>query len=94
MSETSVVSIEAVHPGLSEFGQYLYKLMLSRGYKSFSALASAMDADQYRVHRQTVSKLAKGEQPAQPRFARRLTIVLGLSEEEEQELAWTLYRFG
>lgn len=94
MSDTSVIPIEAIQPNLSGFGQYLYGLMLSRGIKSFSALAFALDCDEYRVHRQTVTKFAKGEQPVQPRFTRRVTEVLNLTEDEERELAWLLYKHG
>lgn len=94
MSETSVISIEAIHPDFSEFGQHLYKLMISRGIKSFSALAELMDTEDYRVHRQVISNLAKGKQPVQPRFARRLAEVLRLEADEETELSWVLYKFG
>ena len=40
------------------------------------------------------TKFAKGEQPVQPRFARRLAEVLGLTEEEERGLSWMLYKYG
>lgn len=94
MSEASVVPIEALHPELNEFGQYLYKLMVSHGIMSFTALAAAMSTHDYPVYRQAVSKLAKGEQIVQPRFARRLAVVLELSPEEERELSWMLYKYG
>lgn len=94
MSEASVVSIEDIHPDFSEFGRYLYKLTISHGIKSFSALAAAMDAEDYGVNRQSISNLAKGKQTVQPRFARRLTEVLSLDGDEERELSWMLYKFG
>lgn len=94
MSESSVVSIDAIHPDLSEFGKHLYKLMVSRGIRSFSALASELDDNDYRMYRQTVTKYARGEQPVPPRFARRLTQVLALTEDDERELAWILYKHG
>ena len=94
MNDTSVIPIEAIQPDLSEFGKYVYGLMLPRGIRSFSALASALDCDEYRVHRQTVTKFVKADQSVQPRFARRLTEVLNLTDEEERELAWLLYKHG
>lgn len=94
MSDTSVIPIEAIQPDLSEFGKYLFGIMLSRGIKSFSGLAAALDCDEYRVHRQTVTKYARAEQPVQPRFARRVAEVLNLTEDEERELAWLLYKHG
>jgi hypothetical protein len=94
VGKASVVPIEAIQPDLSEFGRYLYRLMVSKGIKTFNALASEMDTSEYRVFRQTVVKFAKGEQIVQPRFARRLATVLELSKQEERELAWMLYRYG
>ena len=94
MSEASVIPIESVQPDLSEFGKYLYKLMLSKGIGSFNALATKMSTDEYIVYRQAVSKYAKGKQPVPPKFARRLAMVLLLTEEEERSLSWALYRWG
>ncbi len=94
VNDTSVVPIEALQPDLSGFGKHLYGLMLSRGIKSFSALAAAMDCDDYRVHRQTITKYAKGDQPVQPRFTRRATEVLNLTEDEERKLSWFLHKYG
>lgn len=94
MSEASVIPIEDIHPELSEFGRTLYKIMVSNGIKSFTALASAMDSGEYRVYRQTITKYVKGEQPVQPRFVRKFVEILKLGDAEERELAWKLYTHG
>lgn len=94
MSEATSIPIDAIHPDLNEFGQHLYKKMVSRGVMSFTALAAAMSTDGYPIYRQGVSKIARGEQIIQPRFARRLAVVLELSQEEERELSWMLYKYG
>lgn len=94
MSEASVIPIEAIHPDLSEFGRTIYKIMIAKGIKSFTALAGAMDSNEYRVYRQTITKYVKGEQSVQPRFVRRFVEVLKLTKAEERELAWMLYQYG
>lgn len=94
MSEASVIPIESIHPELSEFGRAIYKIMVAKGIKSFTALASAMDSEEHRVYRQTITKYVKGEQSVQPRFVRRFVKVLGLTKAEERELAWMLYAHG
>lgn len=94
MTEPSVVSIEAIQPDLSKFGQHVYKLMISRGVIHFNALAERMSTNDYPIKRFAVMRYVKGQSDVPPRFGRRLTEVLELNKEEELELSRMLYKWG
>jgi hypothetical protein len=94
LSDSSTIPIEAVQPDLNEFGRYVYPLMLSKGIGSFNALAKRMATEDYPVSRHMVSRFVKENHSVPPKFARRLAEVLELSETEERELAWMLYKQG
>jgi hypothetical protein len=94
LNDSPTVPIEAIQPDLNEFGKYVYRLMLTRGVTSFNALANKMATEDYPVYRQMVSRFVKEDHSVPPKFARRLSEVFELSEEEERELAWILYKYG
>jgi transcriptional regulator with XRE-family HTH domain len=90
----STVSIEAIRPELSEFGQYVYGLMISRSFTSFAQLCAAFDRAGDAIHRQTLSGYLKGSSSPPTNFARRLARALNLTLEEERELSWVAYKYG
>lgn len=90
----STVPIEVIRPELSEFGRYVYGLMLSRGFTSFSQVCAALEEKGDTIHRQTLSAYMKGSSGPPANFARRLARALDLTPEEERELAWMAYLHG
>jgi hypothetical protein len=90
----STVAIEDVRPDLSEFGKHVYGLMLSRGITNFSQLCATFLAKGDKIHRQTLSGYVKGSGGLPADFGRRLAMALDLTEDEERELAWLLYKHG
>lgn len=90
----STVSIESIRPELSEFGRYVYGLMASKSVANFSQLCMKFDDSGDTIHRQTLMGYVKGSGRTPASFGRRLASALTLSDEEERELAWMLYRWG
>lgn len=91
---SSTVSIESIRPELSEFGRYVYGLMTEHGVANFSQLCARFDFAGDPIHRQTLMGYVKGSGRTPASFGRRLAASLELSESEERELSWMLYKWG
>jgi hypothetical protein len=78
-------------PDLTEFGMCVYKLMLSRGYKTVGRLAADMREDSevgFKITRQAISNYTTGKRNVPAPFVVRLADILDLTEKERRELAW------
>ncbi len=76
---------------LTDFGLSVYTLMLSRGYKAVTKLATAMTQDEedgFKITRQVISNYITGKRKVPAAFVVRLAEVLDLSHDEKMELAW------
>jgi transcriptional regulator with XRE-family HTH domain len=74
--------------GLTDFGKYLYQVMVSRDLRTFADLSRALESRGHGVSRQAIANYANGNRAVPASFVVAVASELKLSEDEQRELAW------
>lgn len=79
--------------GMSKFGQTLYSLMVKRGVETRQRLLRLLNDNGYQISQPRLSYYLNGSRNVDPMFMLCVSRLLGLTKEEQRELAWA-YSYG